>query len=62
VITVADLEALAQNSNLPAGGELSEADLKHVAGGSNDLFGMMIAIVNKFDESAHKVIQKLGQR
>jgi predicted ribosomally synthesized peptide with nif11-like leader len=61
VITVADLEALAQDSNLPDGGELSEADLKHVAGGSNGLFGMLNAIVNKFDESAHKVIQKLGQ-
>ncbi len=62
VITVADLEALAHDSSPLAAGELSEADLKHVTGGTggwSQMFSMLSSILNKYDESAKNVIQKI---
>ena len=49
-----------RNSNTA---ELTIAELDAVSGGSrrNNLFSMMNSIVAKFDESAQKVLQKLGQ-
>ena len=43
--------------------ELTSTELDAVYGGTvgGGLFGVMNSIVNKFDESTQKVLQKLGQ-